>query len=318
MSRAGLIINPASGKASGKGMSLAEMMGRTPRVSTRILEKFEQLPHYLQAFASEGVTDLFISSGDGTIQAIQTELAERSPFKTLPRLSLLPHGTTNMTAGDLGIRYRSLRAQAEFIRNLQPSKLRQRPSLRVVNPGDGKPRYGMFLGTGASSEATMFCQTAFNAKGVKGEWATFATLASAAARTMFTKADPRDETRLDRPFLIQVTSGGQQFCSGPHLMMLSTTLERIVLGIKPFWGGQSGPIRTSIFPYPVPSVTRWLLPMMYGGENRRVPRGALSFSGADLEILSSTSFVLDGEFFVSAPGEQLKVETGPVFTYLCG
>jgi hypothetical protein len=261
---------------------------------------------------------LFISSGDGTIHAIQTELAERKPFKTIPRLSLLPHGTTNMTAADLGFRFRSLQAQADYITHLESKQLRERPTLRVVNPRDCRARHGMFLGTGATSEATLFCQRVFNARGVKGNWATFATLASATSRTMFTRSNPHDVSRFDRPFPIEITSDGKEFCAGTQLLMLSTTLEKLILGARPFWGEKLGPIRTSVFPYPVPSIPRWLLPIMYAGENRKMPEGAVSFSSARLEISCPVSFVIDGEFFDGPTDRPLKVETGPVFTYLCG
>jgi diacylglycerol kinase family enzyme len=294
------------------------MLKGNAAISTRVLEKFEQLPGFLDEFASDGVTDLFISSGDGTIHAIQTELAERKPFKTTPRLSLLPHGTTNMTAADLGFRSRSLQAQADYITHLEAKELRERPTLRVVNPRDSRPRHGMFLGTGAASEAVLFCQHAFNAKGVKGNWATLATLASAAGRTMFTRPNPHDVSRFDRPFPIEITSDGREFSTGTQLLMFSTTLEKLILGAKPFWGEKFGPIRTSVFPYPVPSIPRWLLPIMYAGETRKMPEGAVSFSSARLEISCPVSFVIDGEFFDGPADGPLKVETGPVFTYLCG
>ena len=318
MKRAGLLINPSSGRSSGKGLSLAEMLKSNTLVSTRILEKFEQLPGFLDEFASAGVTDLFISSGDGTIQALQTELAERKPFNTIPRLGLLPHGTTNMTAADLGFRFKTLQAQADYIAHLEAKQVRERPTLRAANPRDGRPRHGMFLGTGATSEATLFCQRVFNAKGVKGNWATFATLTSTVGRIVFTKPNPHDVTRFDRPFPIHVTSAGMERCTGTQLMMLSTTLEKLILGARPFWGQKLAPIRTSIFPYPVPSLPRWLLPIMYGSESRKMPQGALSFSSASLEITCPTSFVIDGEFFDGPAHGPLKVETGPVFTYLCG
>ena len=80
--RAGLIVNPRSGKSSGQGLALAERLRGQANVSIKILEQFEALPHLLRECAGEGVSDLFISSGDGTIQAIQTELAERRPFAT--------------------------------------------------------------------------------------------------------------------------------------------------------------------------------------------------------------------------------------------
>lgn len=294
------------------------MLGGESGVTIRVLERFAELPQYLDEFAQAGVTDLFISSGDGTIHAIQTELAERKSFRAIPRLALLPHGTTNMTAADLGFRQRSLAAQAEFMKSLEARDMRARPTLRVANPRDGRPRHGMFLGTGAASEATLFCQRAFNARGVKGSWATFATLASAAARTMFTAADPTDKSRFDRPFPIHVSVGSDVMVTGTQLMMFSTTLEKLILGTKPFWGGKSGSIRTSVLPYPVPSIPRWLLPMMYGSETRKAPEGARSFCSERLEVSSPTSYVIDGEFFEGPEAEPLRLETGPVFTYLCG
>jgi len=73
--RAGLIVNPRSGKTSGKGLVLANRLQGRGAVSIKIIENFAALPELLQECASEAVTDLFISSGDGTIQAIQTLLA---------------------------------------------------------------------------------------------------------------------------------------------------------------------------------------------------------------------------------------------------
>jgi len=316
--RAGLLVNPRSGQSSGKGLALADKLRSTRSVTVKVLERFEQLPQFIADMAGEGVTDLFISSGDGTVQAIQTELAERRPFAKLPRLSLLPHGTTNMTAADLGFRHRSIDAQARFISTLDPGDLQARPTLRAVNPRDGNPRHGMFLGTGAVSEATLFCQRAFNAKGVKGNWATFSTLAGAVGRSLFTPANPADTTRFDRPFPIAIEADGRVISQGQQLLMLATTLEKLILGTRPFWGGTGGAIRTTVIPYPVPSIPRWLLPIMYGGETRKSPPGSTSVAASALTISSPVSYVIDGEFFDAREGEPLRVETGPVFTYVRG
>ena len=100
--------------------------------------------------------------------------------------------------------------------------------------------------------------------------------------------------------------------------MLATTLDKLILGTKPFWGGKTGPIRTSLFPYPVPSIPRWLIPTMYGGETRKTPPGATSFCATELSIETPITYVIDGEFFEPPKDEKLRVETGPVFTYVCG
>ena len=318
VTRAGLIVNPSAGKGSGRGQALADMLRGTSGVSVRVIERFDQIENDLREFAAEGVSDLFVSSGDGTIHEILTQLAEHGPFEHLPRIGLLPHGTTNMTAADLGFGITAIAAQADYLRNVKPTDLRSRPTIRCANPADGKPRHGMFVGTGAVAEGTRYCQDAFNAKGVKGQWATFGTLASAVARSLFTAPDPNDETRLDRPYDISVEANGRQVISGTQLLVMSTTLERLVMNAKPFWGGKTGSIRTSSFPYPVPSVIRWLLPVMYGGEDRIAPPGCVSFCSEELKVTSKTMYVIDGEFFDGPADEALQLETGPVFTFVCG
>lgn len=316
--KSGLIVNPQSGKQSGKGLALAAKVKDHPDVMVRVLEDFGRLSADLRDLAEAGATNLFVSSGDGTIQAIQTVLAERRPFKVLPRLALLPHGTTNMTAADLGFRDRNLERQAAFVKNPIPREECVRPTLRVANPADGKPRHGMFLGTGAVWNATLFCQRVVHDKGLKGEWATFATLAAAIGKSVFAKPDPGDETRIDRPYEITVTAGGTLRAHGTHLLLLATTLEKLILGTRPFWGGRAGPVRTTLIPYPVPGLARWLLPVMYGGESRGGPPGSLSFSGSGFEVETRVPFVIDGEFFDPPKGEPLRIETGPDFTYIRG
>ncbi|MGE3873336.1 MAG: diacylglycerol kinase family protein [Parvibaculaceae bacterium] len=314
----GLIVNPRSGKQSGKGLELASLLANDERVIVRVLDNFRQLGAFLEEMARAEVTELFISSGDGTVQAIQTEIAERYAPGFLPRLALLPHGTTNMTAADLGFRNRNIKVQADFIANRQPRVLARRPTLRAANPKDGKVRHGMFLGTGAVWQATVFCQDAVHRAGLKGDFATFATLAAAIARSVFSPANPDDPTRIDRPYAITLLRGGETLLDGRHLLLLATTLDKLILGTRPFWGGKAGPIRVSAVPYPVPSIVRWLVPLMYGGEGRNVPQGARSLSGSTFEIATRIPFVIDGEFFEAPDDAPLRLETGVEFTYVCG
>jgi hypothetical protein len=60
------------------------------------------------------------------------------------------------------------------------------------------------------------------------------------------------------------------------------------------------------------------LPGLYGPENRRMPKGAVSFCATSLNIASPTPFVMDGEFFKSPQNTPLHVETGPDFIYISG
>ena len=221
MATAGVLINPTAGRGNGKGLALAAALKAHPHVSVNLLAQFSDLLPALRRMAESGVDTVFISSGDGTVQAVQTFLAESGAFKTLPRICLLPHGTTNMTAADLGFRQKSITAQAGFIARPEPGEIRSRATVRVANPRDGVPRHGMFLATGAASEATRYAQVAFNDRGVKGSFATSATLAGAVGKCLFSKANAFDPNRFDRPFPITVRADGETLCSGMQLLALA-------------------------------------------------------------------------------------------------
>ncbi len=314
--RPGLIVNPRSGKGSGKGQALAEKLAGKGGISLHVLERFEHLEDVVAEMARDQVTDLFISSGDGTIQEILTLIAERRQFASLPRICLLPHGTTNLSANDLGFTQRTIDAQAAFVMNPEARRMVGRNTIRCLNPGDGKLRHGMFVGTGAMSIATHYCQRAFNEQGVKGQWAVAKTLITAVRKYMFSRPDAADEARFDRPYAISVATGGRPVAQGTQLLQMSTTLDTLLLNCHPFWGGKTAPIRTTVIPYPVPSVLRWMLPIMYGGENHAAPKGAASFCSDALEVSSDVMFVIDGEFFPPPKGEPLRLETGPLFTFI--
>ena len=314
--KTGIIINPRSGRGRGKGLALAEQLRGEADIDVAILDSFEMLHAILKRMSGEGVTRLFISSGDGTVHAIQTWLAENVAAEKLPQLCLLPHGTTNLTAADLGFSDRNITRQAAFTRNGSPIEIHSRPTVRVVNSKHGKPLHGMFFGVGAIPEATRYAQRAFNDRGVGGSWATFATLARGFVKTIVSKPNPHDLDRFDRPHNIELKIDGKSIGSGPQLLMLATTLNKLILNSKPFWGGAEKPLRTTMVPYPLPSPVRWLLPALFGDENRRPPPGSHSISCDGCTVNNEAEFVMDGEFYDVPDNEPLRIETGPMFHYL--
>ncbi len=318
MNKTGVIINPKSGRGRGKGVALAEALRlqENTGVDVCVMQSFEDLYSALERFAAQKVETLFISSGDGTVQAIQTWIAETGRYKTFPKLCLLPHGTTNMTAADLGFQRRNIESQAQFIANIDAKTIRSRKTVRVANPKNRPALHGMFFGTGAISEAVRYCQSAFNDNGIGGNWAGFATLASALGKTMIFSPNPNDPKRFDRPYPITLTTNGKLQCAGPQLFMLATTLEKLILSTRPFWGGATAPMRTTTMPYPVPNIPRWIFPVMYGAEARKGPSGSTSNACHTCEVTCPTQFIMDGEFYDAPDDEPLRLETGPTFEYI--
>ena len=318
----GLIVNPKSGKKSGYGLKLVQKLAGKPDVTVKVIERFGDVPAMMDDFARRKIDTLFISSGDGTIQGIQTDLAERGPFSELPRLCLLPHGTTNMTAADLGFTMKDISQQEQFIMSVanghKPKDLRIRPTLKVVNPKHGGALHGMFLGTGAAWRGTSYCQTDIHKTGLKGNWANFATLSVALLKAAFLPRRPNDLSRIDRSYDMTIKAHDRTIASGGQTMYIASTLHKLILGTNPFWGGAEYPLRSTILPYPLPSIPRWSKTLLYGNEDRKVPPGCISFASPDVEITTDTPFVIDGEFFDPPENQPLRIETGPQFTYVCG
>jgi diacylglycerol kinase (ATP) len=316
----GVLINPRSGRKTGKGEKLLALLRGRARFPVAVLDDFTDLPKTLRDFADAGVDTLVLSCGDGTIHAVQTELAERSPFASMPALMLLPHGTANMTASDLGMKSLSPSALADLLLEDRVETLprRRRPTLRVLNPGDGQVRHGMFVGAGAVYTGTRFCQETLHATGLKSDLAIAATLAVCIGGAVLRRPRRANDDPIARPYQMRMFSEGREKASGGYLLTLATTLDKLVLGMRPFWGGKTGPIRATALPYPVANLLRWIWPALYGAEDRNMPPGAVSFCVRDLEIWSSTPFVIDGEFFDPPRSGPLKIETGPTFEYICG
>ncbi len=317
--KAALIVNPRSGGTNRKGLRLAEML-RDTDIDVTVLERFEALAPTLQRLAEAGRETLFISSGDGTVQEIQTRIAEDDLFARFPTLCLLPHGSTNMTAADIGFSGRNLERQRALIltsgRGEAGGRRITRPTVRVDNPADGRPRHGMFLGGGAIAEATLYCQRAFNRRGIRGGLANAATLAVAVGRTLLGLGSG-EGGRFDRPHPMSLRVEGELRHEGNQLAVLVTTLEKLILGSRPFWGGGESGMRVSIFGHPPPRfLLRWLPAVMYGGENRRLPENMHSYTAANLEIETPSGFILDGEAFMPPENAPLRISLGPEFTYL--
>lgn len=320
---AGVIVNPLSGQGNRKGLKLAAMLHQgAPAARVVVLEHFDDLGPALAELAETGIEALFISGGDGTIQAVLTDLALnwRGPF---PALGLLPHGSTNMVAGDIGFRNKRLAAQRDYIARAgwraPDARREERPVLQLHDSAQGR-RYGFFCGAGGVADATFYTIRAFNRKGIIGHLGPLATLAVTLGKTLFgPPATMADDDRFDKPYPMRIMADDELIAEGPQAAFLVTTLRRVVLGARPFWGGCAGPLRLSVFGWPPPNLLRWMPVAMYGGEDRRLPEGSLSLCPQRVEVTAPQPLVLDGEEVWLKDGQESVIVTeGPRFTFLRG
>ena len=157
--------------------------------------------------------------------------------------------------------------------------------------------YGMFFGAGAIYEGIKFCQTRVYTKGVGGELAAGLTLLRfllAAA-----KGDRRNVPRAP----IRVGLEGTEMQEMDLLVLLVTTLGRLFLGMRPYWGAEEGPLHFTAVRSDADHVLRAAFSLMRGRRSRwGNPRhGYLSRNLREVRLCMESGFTLDGQLYQSDP-----------------
>ncbi len=249
----------------------------------------------LDGFALAGVGLVAINGGDGTVQAVLTRLFTHSPFPRQPLLAALPAGTTNMTAGDVGLkgnRARALRRLVAWAEHPQRrAAIKRRAVLRVQAGPEHGPLYGMFFGTAAIMHGIRFCRQNVHTKGVRGELGPGLAMAS----LMFDLI--RGNRRHMRPEDISVRLDTAPPVHHQSMVLLVSTLERLFLGLRPYWGQGHGPLYYTMLEARPRHLPRVLPALLRGRTHPRLTgeHGYTSHKVNRVELRLDCGYTLDGE-----------------------
>ncbi|MFO7580162.1 MAG: acylglycerol kinase family protein, partial [Nitrosomonas halophila] len=168
--RAGLIYNPLGGQFRKRDPDirrvLAEMTGIT-QIEAKDLSEFDQAVSQLLA---EDIEWLIIIGGDGTLQGVINCLFAQRSVEKWPLLTIVPGGTTNMIALDLGMHGKPEQVLTQVKQSLHQSSqptLVSRPVLRIEQAGV-KNVYGMLFGLGLIARGVRFSQSQVKQLGMTG------------------------------------------------------------------------------------------------------------------------------------------------------
>ncbi|HYQ70629.1 MAG TPA: diacylglycerol kinase family protein, partial [Gammaproteobacteria bacterium] len=261
----------------------------------------------LEVLSGRQVKVLAINGGDGTAAAILGQMLEHAVFERPPLIALLPGGTANMNAGDIGIRGRLIPATQRFCRWCEDRQdvhdsIVERPLLRV-RTGDAA-RYGMFLGAGAVMQGTEYTHREIHARGLRDEM----SLALGTARTIWgvVRGDPRFARSVSMDLRVDDTG---EPATHDVLILAISTLHRLFFGMRPFWGTGPGRLRMTLVEQHCTRFLRTFISIARGRPNRNaVPQsGYLSRNADRIRLSMDGDLNLDGEI-IHACGE-ISIET---------
>ena len=270
-----------------------------PYVAHAQTESAEDVPQALADLADREVELLMIYGGDGTLQHVLTELLKRRTFgESLPMIAPLRGGSTNMTALDLGAHRNPIKGVADVLRAIEENRLHERVCERHVQHVTSKQgdvdQYGMFFGSGTIYRAIEQVKRIFPTGGAaQGSFGS----ALVTSRLIFKRMLRKKSNGMATTDHFRIHLDGTPTGDEDYNIVMTSTLHRLISGIRPFWGTESAPVRfTAVaaraekFGLAVPGLLR-------GKVNGRitVEKGYTSHNIHQAELCLDCGFTIDGE-----------------------
>ncbi len=295
--RIGVVINPLSGgNLNGLG-DIRRLIDDHPQVVHCDVQTPQDVLAALRDFAHQEVDLLAVNGGDGTVQAVLTTLFHYQPFETQPLLAVLQSGTTSMTARDVGFCGSPVRSLERLFRwaaiGTGKPRVIDRPVLQVQAPGH-QTRYGMFFGASAIYQGIQYFHQKLNTKGLRGEVGPGLTILRFLWSAVHRGSD------FIPPVAVSVAlddNPPQQFDS---LVVLISTLERLFLGLYPYWGSEAGPLHYTAVRVRPRYLLRALPSILRGrsGAHGTPKNGFYSHNAYEIKLNFTGGFTLDGQLYI--------------------
>jgi diacylglycerol kinase (ATP) len=297
----GVVSNPASGRNRRQPGEVREFLAGRRQVYYVEAGSPQEMVDALESLARDGVEVLAVDGGDGTAQMALTALFRRSPFETPPLLALLPSGTTNMTARDVGVAASPGRALERVVAwasgDRRASDVITRSVVRVDGALGQESLYGMFFGAGAIQEGVEYFNERVRGLGVDGNLGAAVAFFRGLGSLFLGRGGMAHSVRVG----VRINSGPER--EQDWLLVLVSTLERLVLGFRPYFGAGGGPLHfTSVGARPR---HLWrVLPFLVRGRRCRggvAENGYFSSDVSQVALAMDVGFVLDGEVYRADP-----------------
>ncbi|MES2683497.1 MAG: diacylglycerol kinase family protein [Pseudomonadota bacterium] len=272
------------------------------------------LAETLQRFAAEGIRHLMVDGGDGTLRDVMSQLPA-AYGSDWPSIALCASGNTNLAAADVGSFTRDEHAIARWHDTLTgkaPARISSRQPIEVRWPdGSQAPVFGFFVGCANYARAVAMATGGLREKGLFHGWAVSATIAGAAWQVL---AGGKNND-WQRGSAVGVRIDDIAPVNTPRFVLLATSLDRLLLGLWPFWSapGAPGALHWLDIDAPAPKFGR-ALPTLLRGKPRpwALATGAYrSGRAARITLTLAEPLIIDGEPFAPDASGQLSLQAGP-------
>ncbi|MGY2337733.1 acylglycerol kinase family protein [Pseudomonas sp. SDO5532_S415] len=294
----GVVFNPKSGHVSRNLKTLRRLALQIPHSMVIEATNPTEIAEALDTF-NLGVNDLLVViGGDGSLQAALTASLRRSMNST-PLILALPAGTTNMSAVDLGMTMTpasTLEALISWLIGTSPApSVSTRSILQISDAGSSLPQFGLFFGAGAIIDGVRYFHSEVRPKNIRGALGPAFTF-----MRMLLSLFRRNEQDVN----LATRAGLQlqhQYLYSPWLLILATTLDKLLLKSTPYWGLERAPMHFTAIAHHAPRLLS-SLPFLLRGKSNAAMQESRAYVSQNLThaaIHDLNEYLLDGELFAT-------------------
>lgn len=318
--RIALLSNPKSSGNIAQLPRIRAYCADHPNLFHYEVEHASQIGEAMKSIARVRPSVLAINGGDGTVQAVLTELTNGGHFGDAPPpVAVLPSGKTNLIAFDLGARgdpVETLERLIELARSGQLSSCtvpRELIALRRMGHEE-RPVIGMFLGGAGLADTMLYCRNKIYPLGLPNSLAHGITAIALLVKLLLrikTGFLPPDA----QPLNVSLREKGGRI-SGRFSLLAVTTLERLLLSSH-LGGERRGALKLLAVEERAGSIVRGLFASAMGKLGRNNVRG-VHFEHAD-EIMiegENSSVILDGEMFRADLGSPIHLQSARPLAFI--
>lgn len=311
-----MISNPLSSTNAKNLDEIRAIVNASANVVHYELDGIDTLKDAMELFARANPAMLIINGGDGTIGAALASILYENPFSVVPPIAFLPGGKTNMTAADLGFKGKPAKVLRKLLKLAQtgeiPHKLTTR-HLIEMDLGDGtRPKVGTFFGTAGIVRGIFWCRENAYSRGLPNWlahlWSAYKLVTSAFGLS-------RQKGLMDSDPM-EITVPGSARMHGQYSVVLTTTLNDLLLGLQPYGREGQGGLRFSAVETGPSTVFRALMGLISGRFGKKSIEGVHVRRSNEVRVEGTDPVTLDGEIYQPVDGKPIILRGDRSLTFI--
>jgi len=306
--RIAILSNPTSHSNKAAMPVVRDLVNGCADIIHHEIDVMSEIPDLLHDWAAKNVDLLVINGGDGTIQAVMTDIINHDPFHKQMPLAVVPGGKTNMFAMDLGASgkpHKVLRrildlAAADAI----APRIAERALIGMKRARNEPTIYGTFFGTAAIVRGIEYCRAKVYPLGMPNFISHTMACSIIIGGAMTRNHGPDSPFR---PEDIEITLNDDKRLSGRYFLIVISSLDRLLLGMRPFSSKGEGHLNFLSVDHAPGTILRTSARAFITRPEEFEAAGTTSQRVSKVELTLDCPVTLDGEFFQPVPGEPVQL-----------